>query len=108
MERARTRQSATSDEPPLLPGFPAEIATPASVGDTGPIPGDVASGWWVRKSANQTVDSFGMPAGFRHQLMHGRKIVRSGVGSDACRTFTAQADFLNNYGVKSQCVSYRA
>jgi hypothetical protein len=36
--------------------------------------------------------------GFRYQLMFGRKVVHSGVGADAGRTFRAQADYFNTSG----------
>ena len=32
-----------------------------------------------------------------HALKHGSKVVRSGVGADAARAFTAQAEFLNTH-----------
>lgn len=41
------------------------------------------------------MDADGQPLGFRHQLMHGRKVVRTGIGADYARTFREQADFLN-------------
>lgn len=52
--------------------------------------------WWVRRSVQQKLcPATGRPMGFRHSLMHGSKVVRSGVGADAARAFTAQAQFLN-------------
>ena len=53
------------------------------------------SGWWVRRSAKQVTDAAGLPVGYRHQLMHGRKVIKSGVGADSGRTFRQQAEFLN-------------
>jgi hypothetical protein len=76
-----------------LPGLaPSEggAETPGHQPDT-----DNRSGWWVRRSAKQVTNSAGMPAGYRHQLMHGRNITASGVGSDYARTFREQADFQN-------------
>jgi len=54
------------------------------------------SGSWVRRSAKQVTDAAGLPVGYRHQLMHGRVVVRTGIGSDYARTFREQADFLNS------------
>ena len=56
------------------------------------------SGWWVRRSAEQVTDAAGQPVGYRHQLMHGRKVIMSGVGADCGRTFLQQAEFLNTRG----------
>lgn len=53
------------------------------------------SGWWVRRSQKQIMDAAGQPVGFRHQLMDGRTVVRTGVGADNGRAFREQADFLN-------------
>lgn len=54
--------------------------------------------WWVRSSAQQKLCTVtGRPLGFRHSLMNGSKVVRSGVGADAARAFTAQAEFLNTH-----------
>ncbi len=53
------------------------------------------SGWWVRRSAKQVTDAAGLPVGYRHHLMHGRKVIKSGVGADSGRTFQQQAEFLN-------------
>lgn len=76
-----------------LPGFaPPEVGieTPGHPPDTRP-----RSGWWVKRSAKQVLNAAGQPVGFRHQLMHGREVVKSGVGADSGRTFRQQADFLN-------------
>lgn len=54
-----------------------------------------SSGWWVKQSAEQTINAAGQPIGYRHQLIHGRKVITSGVGADFGRTFSRQADFLN-------------
>lgn len=54
--------------------------------------------WWVRSSAQQKLcPTTGRPLGFRHALMQGSKVVRSGVGADVARAFIAQAEFLNTY-----------
>ena len=53
------------------------------------------SGWWVRRSTTQVVDGAGQPIGFRHQLMHNREVIKTGVGADSGRTFRLQATFLN-------------
>lgn len=53
------------------------------------------SGWWVHHSVEQVRNSVGQPGGYRHQLMHGRRAIKSGVGADCARTFQQQADFLN-------------
>lgn len=83
----------SSSSETYLPGLdPTEVGseTPGHPPDTSP-----SSGWWVKRSANQVTDAAGQPVGFRHQLMHGRKVVRTGVGADYARTFREQADFLN-------------
>ena len=59
------------------------------------------SGWWVRRSAEQVMDAAGQSVGYRHQLMHGRKVMGSGVGADCARTFSRQADFLNALGTRA-------
>lgn len=70
-----------SEGRPETPGYPPETTS--------------RTGWWVKRSVNQVTDAAGQPVGFRHQLMHGRKVVRTGVGADYARTFREQADFLN-------------
>lgn len=55
-----------------------------------------SSDWWVKRSAQQVVNSTGEAIGFRHHLMHGRTVIKSGVGADCARTFTNQALFLNS------------
>lgn len=77
----------------FLPG----LAPPHGVDDQpGQHPVTPGSGWWVKRSTRQTVDAAGQPAGFRHQLMLGRKTVKTGTGADCGRTFSQQADFLNS------------
>ncbi len=89
----------TKDISQSLFGFAAKhVETPPPGGGVIAAEPKDCSGWWVRKSARQIIDRSGMPKGFRHQLMHGRKIIQSGVGTDANRTFRAQADFLNKEG----------
>ena len=56
--------------------------------------------WWVRSSVTQRRDALGQPAGFRHSLMFGGKVIQSGSGPDTHRTFALQADFLNERGAK--------
>jgi hypothetical protein len=53
------------------------------------------TGWWVRRTDRQKLDAAGQPAGYRHQLMHGRKVISTGVGADFARTIQQQADFQN-------------
>jgi hypothetical protein len=60
------------------------------------------SGWWVRRSEKQVTDAAGLPVGYRHQLMHGRKVIKSGVGPDYARTFREQACFLNALDKRTQ------
>jgi hypothetical protein len=80
--------------PALLPGF--EWSGTLAQADANPPEFDSHGRWWVRSSAQQKLcPSTGRPLGFRHALMHGSKVVRSGVGADAARSFTAQAEFLN-------------
>lgn len=76
----------------LLPGFApsnAEADSTSHQSDT------TRSGWWVRRSAEQVMNSVGQPIGYRHQLMHGRQVISTGVGADSGRTFLQQAEFLN-------------
>lgn len=56
-----------------------------------------SSGWWVRRSAHQNINAAGQPIGYRHQLMHGRKVISFGVGADCARTFQRQADYQNTH-----------
>ena len=53
------------------------------------------SGWWMRRSAEQVISAAGRPVGYRHQLMHGRSVIKSGVGPDCARTLGLQAEFMN-------------
>jgi hypothetical protein len=83
-----------------LPGLAqpeGEIEAPGHPPAPGPF-----SGWWVRRSAKQITDAAGQPVGFRHQLMHGREVVKSGVGADYARTFREQASFLNGRSQRAQ------
>ncbi len=83
-----------------LPGLaPPEVGFEAPGHPPETIP---SSGWWVRRSAKQVTDAAGQPVGFRHQLMHGRKVVRTGFGSGYARTFREQAYFLNALGKRAQ------
>jgi hypothetical protein len=95
----RGRRSAPFIAPSeaCLPGFaPSDIGvqppeTPA---------GTPRLGWWVKQSATQLTDSAGQPAGFKHTLMYGDRVVMSGTGADCARTFQRQAEFFNlNKGV---------
>jgi len=82
--------------PSLLPGFEWS-ATVEKAKDHHDKP-ERHGRWWVRSSAQQKLcPSTGRPLGFRHALMHDSKVVRSGVGADAARAFTAQAEFLNTH-----------
>lgn len=77
----------------FLPGLaPSECGaeTPGHQSDT-----TSRSGWWCRRFAEQILNSVGQPIGYRHQLMHGRKVVITGVGADFGRALSLQADFLN-------------
>ena len=60
-----------------------------------PRDGAANDGWWVRTSATQVLDAAGTPAGYKHSLMRGRKVVKTGTGADAGRRLRAEADFLN-------------
>jgi hypothetical protein len=82
-----------------LPGLdPTEVGseTPGHTPETTP-----SSGWWVKRSAKQVTDAAGQPVGFRHQLMHGRQVARTGVGADCARTFRRQAEFLNQQALSA-------
>lgn len=54
-----------------------------------------SAGWWVRRSAKQTINAAGQPIGYRHHLMHGRKVISSGVVVDFGRKVRLQADYQN-------------
>ncbi len=84
----------SADDTPLLPGIPTSQATwqPAS---------HLAAnfdhaGWWVKSSPVQLLNALGQPIGFKHSLMRGRDVVKTGIGADAYRTFLAQAIHANN------------
>lgn len=84
----------------FLPGFDPLEGDAESPGH--PPPTSPRTGWRVKRSAKQVTNSAGMPAGYRHQLMQGGKVMASGVGADCARTFRKQADFLNSHGA---CIS---
>lgn len=46
------------------------------------------------------MNAAGQPVGYRHQLMHDRMAIKSGVGADCARTFAQQALFLNSRTLK--------
>jgi hypothetical protein len=71
---------------PLMP-----LAAPSS---------GVRTGWWIKTSPEQLAGARGQPAGFRHGLMFGNRLVKSGTGADEGRTFRAQVDFLNARGLQ--------
>jgi hypothetical protein len=82
-----------------LPGLdPGEVGTSAPGHQPEAIP---RTGWWVKRSAKQVTDAAGQPVGFRHQLMHGRQVARTGVGADCARTFRRQAEFLNQQALSA-------
>lgn len=83
-----------------LPGLASPEVEPATPGNLPYIL--PSSDWWVRQSAKQVMDADGQPLGFRHQLMHGRKVVRTGIGADFARTFREQASFLNGRSQRAQ------
>jgi hypothetical protein len=80
----------------VLPGCNWQsVVAPSFRGSTARTP---STNWWVRSSAKQVVcPNTGEPRGFKHSLMHGKKVVMSGGGADSGRTFRAQAEFLNNH-----------
>lgn len=52
--------------------------------------------WWVHPSATQVISpKSGLPIGFKHTLMNGKKAGCSGIGADAGRTLRYQAEYLN-------------
>lgn len=65
-------------------------------------PESLQAGWWVKRSARQILGATGQPAGFKYQLMFGRKPVKSGVGADCGRTLLLQAAFLNARAVTAE------
>ena len=86
------KSSIAASSEAFLPGLaPPEVGVdpPSRQHDT------TSSDWWVRRSAHQVMNAAGQPVGYRHQLMHGHKIIKSGVGADCGRTFRQQAEFLN-------------
>lgn len=83
-----------------LPGLAPSCSEPDEI--IHPPNTSPSSGWWVRRSVKQVTDAAGQPLGFRHQLMHGRKVVRTGIGADYARTFRQQADFLNSMDKRAQ------
>jgi len=94
------KPSRTASFAAFLPGLAptsSDPDAPAQQPNTSPSPG-----WWVRRSAKQVTDADGQPLGFRHQLMHGRKVVRTGIGADYARTFREQASFLNGRNQRCQ------
>jgi hypothetical protein len=82
-----------------LPGLDPSEERPETPGHTPET--TLRTGWWVKRSAKQVTDAAGQPVGFRHQLMHGRVVVRTGVGADYARTLSRQADFLNALGTQA-------
>jgi len=82
----------TSDA--LLPGFDS-IQSPRSTSSA--CPGQMGQEYWVRTSDKQTLDNYGHPSGYRHQLMRGKKTVRyhRGTGADSLRTLMAQVTYFN-------------
>ena len=89
--------TATSDSMLYLPGLDS-VEHPVPTASAFPIPGHEGLAYWIRTSKEQTLDKNGHPAGFRHQLMRGKKIVRfhSGMGADVLRTLRAQAAYFNS------------
>ena len=88
-----------------LPGFAPpdiEVNPPGTAADT-PRPD-----WWVKRSAKQTVDVAGQPVGFKHTLMYGSKIIRSGTGANPGRAFMRQAEFLNSKSAEPTPTTRRA
>ncbi len=51
--------------------------------------------WYVKTSTLQVISKYGQPMGFKHSLIHKKKVVSTGVGGDAGRTLQSQADFMN-------------
>ena len=91
------KRHVTPDTTPLFPHLEADgEATAPGAGAARDC-----SGWWVRTSSKQFVSAAGLPAGFRHQLMRGRKVVTSGIGADAHRTLSAQAAYANRLAERS-------
>lgn len=88
--------NTSSDITSFLPGF-ASIQYPCP---TSPAiyPDGTCPEYWVRTSDEQTLDKYGHPIGFRHQLMRGKKTVRyhKGTGADTLRTLRAQATYFNS------------
>jgi hypothetical protein len=86
------KQPAAVDDGPDLLGLDLEILVMVPLT---PEPVKGCTGWWIRTSAKQVLNAAGRPVGFKHHLMHGRKVMMSGTGADAARTFAAQVAFLN-------------
>ena len=92
---SRTKRSATYGTTPHLPNLDlAWCACWQAMALPGAGAADDGS-WWVRSSAAQVLDSTGAPAGFKHSLMWGRTVVKTGTGADASRRLRAEADFIN-------------
>lgn len=102
--RIAGKHAVPFDAPPedYLPGFDSP-----DIGAAPPRPTKEASssGWWVKRSAKQTSDASGQPAGFTHRLMYGARVIKSGVGADCARAFQQQAEFLAARGVSPECES---
>jgi hypothetical protein len=64
-----------------------------------------STGWWVKTSSSQTIDRQGVPAGFKHQLMHGGRCHNSGRGADAHRAFSLQATYFKQKGISPRAIS---
>jgi hypothetical protein len=54
-----------------------------------------SSGWWVKRSEHQKLNSDGYAVGFRYELKQRNTTMDSGVGADTRRRFLALADLLN-------------
>ena len=95
-----------SDAAPEAHGWLPGLAACTSRGGGLPAPQGAGAGphraaaWSVRSSDKQVSDKHGQPAGFRHQLLWGKMIIKSGIGADWHRTFSTQAAFLNERGAK--------
>ena len=90
----------TTEPNAWLPGF---VPCPSRGGGTqAPQGADAvpqpAAGWWVRSGKKQKLDKFGNPSGFTHELMFGKRRIKSGRGTDDRRQFETQAAFLNEKG----------
>jgi hypothetical protein len=54
-----------------------------------------SSGWWVKRSEHQKLNSDDYPVGFRYELKQRSTTMDSGVGADTRRRFLALPDLLN-------------